>query len=496
MRKSTIIMILFMLAAVTLHAQNETDALRYGQLFRTGGTARSLSMGNAFGALGGDMGALSINPAGIGVFRRGAFSFSPSYLFDKTSADYLGETRSEFENKLSIGNVGFVSTYNTGRDKGWVSMSFGATYNKETNYSKQIQIAARNNNGSYLNYFANMADGWNITDLYAYEEALAYNVYLIDTVNGDPYDYETILSEYGDMANSTYGEMQRRTISRSGYSSEYLFTFGANFSYNFYLGGSLSIQSLRYKRTFTHNETDDQGTIYEFDYFRFNDNLETVGTGMGLKLGFIYKPVKILRIGGAVHFPVVYRLRDNYYTTIEAGYDFADSQGNTVYNDQSPDGNYTYRLSTPLHAILSGALVFGKLGLVSLDYEYVDYSNLRLRNGEDGYDFADKNDAIQSAYTSVHNLRAGAEIRLGTLSVRGGAMYSSSPYRSSELNKDAFTMSYSAGLGFKDRNLSLDLGYVFTAHKENYVLYPNPQGNYAALSSARHNVIATIAFRF
>lgn len=495
MKKTAIFLSVLCLTTLAM-AQNESDALRYGQIFRTGGTARSLSMGNAFGALGGDMGALSINPAGIGVFRKGSFSFSPSYLFDNTTADYLGEQKSEFENKLSVGNVGFVSTYNTGRDNGWVSMNFGASYAKLTDYNQQIQIAARNNNSSYLDYFASMADGWDINSLYAYEDALAYNVYLIDTVDGDPYDFETILSEYGSQANSTYGEMQRRTLSISGSSSEYLFTFGANFSYKLYLGGSLSIQSLKYHRAMTHTETDDQQTIYEFDYFKFDDRLTTTGTGMGLKLGFIYKPVKILRLGGAVHFPVVYRLHDDFYSFIEAGYDFPDAQGYSVYNDQSPDGTYSYKLSTPMHLIGSGAIQFGKLGMVSMDYEYTDYTRLRLRGGEDGYDFAGENDQIQVAYRGVHTLRAGAEVRLGGMAVRGGAAYSSSPFQSSELNKDASTMSYSAGIGFRDRNLAFDLGYVLTTHKENYVLYPNPQGSYAALSGVRNRVVATLSFRF
>lgn len=495
MKKITIIVALC-LASIPAWTQNESDALRYGQIFRTGGTARSLSMGNAFGALGGDMGALSINPAGIGVYRKGSFSFSPSYLFDNTTADYLGESRSEFENKLSVGNVGFVSTYNTGRENGWVSMNFGASYSKLNDFNRQIQIGARNNSSSYLDYFASMADGSDINNLYAYEDALAYNVYLIDTVNGNPYDFETILSQYGDLANSSYGEMQRRTLSLSGSVSEYLFTFGANFSYNLYLGGSLSIQSLKYQRAMTHSENDDQQTIYEFDYFKFDERLTTSGSGMGLNLGFIYKPVKILRLGGAVHFPVVYRLKDDYYTFIEAGYDFPDAQGNSVYNDDSPDGTYSYKLSTPMHLIGSGAIQFGTLGMVSVDYEFTDYTKLRLRGGEDGYDFAGENDQIQIAYRGVHTLRAGAEFRLGGMSVRGGAAYSSSPYQTTELNRDASTLSYSAGIGFRDRNLSFDLGYILTTHKENYVLYPNAQGTYAALSGIRNRVVATLAFRF
>ncbi len=45
-------------------AQNVDDALRYSQIFY-GGTARFMSMGGAFTALGGDISSLSQNPAGL-----------------------------------------------------------------------------------------------------------------------------------------------------------------------------------------------------------------------------------------------------------------------------------------------------------------------------------------------------------------------------------------------------------------------------------------------
>ena len=71
---------LTILAAFTLFsglfAQNVDDALRYSQVFY-GGTARFMSMGGAFTALGGDLSSLSQNPAGIGVFRASEMSVTP-----------------------------------------------------------------------------------------------------------------------------------------------------------------------------------------------------------------------------------------------------------------------------------------------------------------------------------------------------------------------------------------------------------------------------------
>ena len=65
-----------MLIGTSLHAQNMWDAYRYSQQFNEG-TARSVAMGNASVALGGDMGNISINPAASGVYRYHEFVITP-----------------------------------------------------------------------------------------------------------------------------------------------------------------------------------------------------------------------------------------------------------------------------------------------------------------------------------------------------------------------------------------------------------------------------------
>ena len=61
-----------------IYAQDLTDALRFSG-FQMQGTARAGSMGNAFGALGGDFTSVSINPAGLGIYRSSEFVFSPTF---------------------------------------------------------------------------------------------------------------------------------------------------------------------------------------------------------------------------------------------------------------------------------------------------------------------------------------------------------------------------------------------------------------------------------
>lgn len=74
-----------LLFSAGMYAQGEVEALKFSRhdLY---GTARSMAMGGAFGALGGDITGVSINPAGIAVYRSsevvGTFAFANQKAID------------------------------------------------------------------------------------------------------------------------------------------------------------------------------------------------------------------------------------------------------------------------------------------------------------------------------------------------------------------------------------------------------------------------------
>src|SRR5688500_7572759 len=72
------------------YGQNETDALRYTQL-GFGGTARIQGIAGAQHALGADAATMAGNPAGLGLYRRSEFTFSPGFTFNDTKSQ-LGNT--------------------------------------------------------------------------------------------------------------------------------------------------------------------------------------------------------------------------------------------------------------------------------------------------------------------------------------------------------------------------------------------------------------------
>ncbi len=59
------------------HSQEVSDAVRYAQDNLTG-TARFRAMSGAFGAVGGDLSSLSVNPAGAAIFSNNQFGITLS----------------------------------------------------------------------------------------------------------------------------------------------------------------------------------------------------------------------------------------------------------------------------------------------------------------------------------------------------------------------------------------------------------------------------------
>ncbi|MBK7114289.1 MAG: hypothetical protein IPH60_17850 [Flavobacteriales bacterium] len=75
------------LFALNVSAQNETDALRLSSI-SPGGTARSIGLANAFGALGADGVSIAINPAGMGLFRTSEISLTPGFDVNNVRSNY------------------------------------------------------------------------------------------------------------------------------------------------------------------------------------------------------------------------------------------------------------------------------------------------------------------------------------------------------------------------------------------------------------------------
>lgn len=483
MRTCSIIFISLIISVSILSGQNETDALRFSRQL-TVGTARSVGLGGAMGAVGADFTSLSINPAGLALYRGSEVSFSPSLSWDNTSSNFLGNSYDESKYNFNIGNLGFVSTYDMNREKGWISTNFGLGYNQNANYNRNILMSGINRNSSLLDNFTDYANQFP-NSLNEFYEKLAYDTYLI------PYD--TLTNTYwNDIQEAGYGQLQRRTLNTKGSRGEYTFSFGANYSNFLYLGATFGLVRLRFEKDIIHNEEDISNSIDFFDRFIFIENVRSSGTGYTFKLGGIVRPVNNLRIGLSYHFPEFFNLNDRFTTEMEGFYDPSeDIQPKKVY---SPLGDYDYKLNTPSRFIASMAVILENTGLISIDYERVDFSKAKLNSSD--YDFFNENATIKQLYKATNILRVGAELKIGTAYLRGGYSFRQSPYVSSEPNTKANLNIFSGGIGMRGRTIFVDFGYSISNSEEVYYMYLPQMTDGSRNKSIGNNMILTVGYKF
>ena len=96
---------LFLIALLTsltaIYSQNINDALNYSSNSYQG-TARFNSMSGAFGALGGDLSAIAINPASSAILNDGHFSLSFGSDNKSGSATILTTTNDYNKNNFTL----------------------------------------------------------------------------------------------------------------------------------------------------------------------------------------------------------------------------------------------------------------------------------------------------------------------------------------------------------------------------------------------------------
>ncbi|MCX6232158.1 MAG: outer membrane protein transport protein [Bacteroidetes bacterium] len=483
MKKILITLLIAITANTISFAQNEIDALRYSQLFY-GGTARSTAMGGAFGALGADFSSLSLNPGGIGLYKISEFTFSPSFYTGKTSSIFNNsQERDDFKYNFNLGNAGFVYTFykrgNYAEGPGFKAAQFGFGINRLNNFNNRMIMEGFNESSSMLNQYVSKANGVKAADLNSFDTQLAYDAYLINPKDS---------THYTSVVNR--GVLQRKSVTSGGSTNELVISLGGNYSDKLYIGATLGFPFIRYSEQSSYKETDSKDTINNFNSFTVTDNLNTSGAGINFKFGMIYRPIDMIRIGVAFHSPTYYyAMQDEYSRRIES-----DLASNGKYNVDSPKGSFDYELTTPYRFIGSLAFVLNEYGLISADYEFVDYTLSRLRS--DTYDFSNENDAIQAKYNSASNLRIGTEWRLNQLAFRAGYAYYGNPYWKN-VNVSKRTV-ISAGLGFREKDFFVDLAYSYSKQDEDYYFY-NP--SVIALNPVKNsmigsNIMMTIGFKY
>lgn len=481
MKKITFALIATLLFSLTAFSQNENDALRYSFL-KPGGTARFTSMGGAFGALGGDFSSLSTNPAGLAIFRTSEITFTPSLDYSRIESLYYGSLQDDMKYNFNFNNLGlvFVLPLSGSMDQpGWKSVNFGFGLNRHNNFNQRWIAEGFNNESSIMTDILDQAIGQgSVANLDDFLTGLAWDTWLL---------YQDDFGQFAvDMPNGRV--LQRQETNSSGSIREMVISAGANYNDFIFLGLTVGIPTINYSETSVFTETDSQDLNTVFNSLTLTNNFKTTGSGFNLKAGVIVRANDMVRLGAAIHTPTFFELKDEYSSTMRSSLNLSE------YTDEasSPNGWFNYELNTPLKAIGSLGLVFGNSGLVSIDYEYVDYTRMRLRSNE--YSFSFENNIIRQNFVSQHNLRLGGELRFDPLVLRAGYAYYSSPYKEG-VNEGQQSI-ISAGLGIRERYFFADFAYSYSFYNEDYYLYNaqfvNPVNNQFALS----RFLLTFGFRF
>lgn len=504
--KKIIITSLFLATLISkAKAQDENDALRFGmtQYF---GTARGMAIGNANGSIGGDFSTLSVNPAGIGIYRKSEFLFTPDFSISKNNSTYLSEADNEQKTKFNLAQAGLVLTKaKTGKEYKrslWKSSSFAFGFNRLANFSNNYSYTGKNNLNSITNKWVNdfnMLGGLNSGTLATvnFSALGAYQTFLIDK------NYGGDTSKAKSYVPAADGLQQTKQVFEKGGMNEVVISGGGNFMEKLMLGATLGINTVNYKRTFNFEEKDLSGNLSnDFNYLKYSETLSTTGTGVNLKLGAILKANNNLRLGLAFHSPTAIFLNDISSIEITSNTDSLLTRNNptassitTFKQDTAQAFNYT--LYTPYKAIGSATVLFNKYGFITADIEYLDYSSMKYDYGVSyETEAASMNKTIQNTYKSAVNVRIGAEAKLQDVSLRAGFAYYGSPYQNTAVNSDKTQISL--GIGYRTNTWFVDGAFVNSAQQiaeKPYQLNSPTDVSDAIIKNNRTQILFTLGWK-
>ncbi|MCA8832439.1 OmpP1/FadL family transporter [Hymenobacter pini] len=457
-------------------AQYNTDALRFSQT-QPSGTARTLGIGGATAAVGGDFGAVTVNPAGLGMFQRSEFSLSPGFSSLNANSRAFGNTTADSRNNLHLGSIGLVFANRRPDDDSnpWRSGAFSIGLTRTADYNTSFRYQGQPTFEQDI--FQRFSE-----DQRAALDDLAYNTYLTDSldVNNDTKG-RLIKRGLSKAVNNTGNVNQAETVRTTGSQTQFDFAYGASYLDKLYIGGGIGIVTSRYtsENILTASDptpvSNDAGT--SFASLRQRDFLETKGAGINARVGIIYKPIDALRIGASVQTPTYQQFTETFNSSLEAKFDKQVIVGSQRYTSASSslDPNvFDYAVTSPFRATGGVAAVIGKYGFVSGDVEYVNYASARLsnynNNGVQGNaDFSYDNDDIRNLYTKAVNLRVGGELRADIFRVRAGFAHYGNPYRNSAT--DQSRTFYTGGVGLRQKNFFLDAAGVYSTNSRQYSPY-------------------------
>ena len=490
----------------------------FAELSRTHlfGTARVMGMGGAFTSLGADLTSMSLNPAGLGMYRSNEFSFTPLVNVSHASTDGTATWQNNNKTRFAFGNIGVALNLFESGSSALTSLTIGLGLNRVADFNNRYSYSSESlydpEAGAFMptigDIFSQQLNSWGVRpnssnqllmdNLHpsAWPAALGYDGYMVDYFSdggANPWGVARI--------GGNASVLHSMDVVNSGSINEFDISLGGNIRNIVYFGATLGIQSV-YKRTaMTYQEEygylNTGGVAQSLDrqsgeWTNLTEQLEMMnlsqrmtidGSGVNLKLGVVVRPVGGLRVGMAFHTPTYYSLDYTYRAGITTNTvkteDIINNNGpvrgvqngndSPTASNEGPDSwNYT----SPARLMFGASYTFGNFAIVSVDYERDWYNGIRVK-GVPRYNELSSEDyraEFKRNFQATNSLRVGAEIKpLPMLAVRLGGGFTDS------MLKDRGTYTYginsgmpvtcesayvSAGLGLMlSRTVSLDVAY-------------------------------------
>ena len=381
-----------------------------------GGTAKFNSMAGSMGALGGDLSAITVNPAGTGVFITGDVSATLAVQGNKNNSNLFGKSFESSYNNTNLGQVGGVVSFETNSNSPWQFVNLAFNYSTK-NLEDYVQTPGNSSIKEAVQYDSG---GATVNDFLVY--------------NGHAYD-------------------------RTGTASNLNVSLGGNYENKIYVGAGLNFKTAELEQSdFFQYQLQNLGeyAYYQKQYSPYRES----SNGFSASVGIIGKINNNIRLGVALESPTIWNLTRTY---TEYGFNSSDNVVYGIYDE-------TRKLTTPMKLTLSGAVVASKNFAINVDYtlgvtkpKYKDPGT--FPNGDPSPE-KQLNDYFSSDYKNTSDLRIGAEYRVAGFRLRGGYGIEANPFDASSFKSfnsggTSENRSFSSLYIGKRQTLAGGLGYDF-----------------------------------
>jgi hypothetical protein len=503
LRIKHILLLFALLGCSTLRAQGVDDAILNSQMYYEG-TGRSMAMGNATGALGGDITAMCINPAGLGLYRSQEFTFTTGLQHTIINSNYYDSSQNAGRFRVTIPSLGLILSSPFSNYEAIRYVQFGIGFTRTNDFNFKSSAFGLNPSTSMVDAFLQTINGINtlfnpstnvgnyLYDNYPYNLSPAWETYLIDQYT------DSLGKIFYDSPVPPGNINQSDKITSKGRNEEWTFAVASNLYDKLFVGACLGVKHLKRisKREYSETPANEQNPGNLFDKWDYIESLGDTAWGVNFKCGVIYYPTDWLRIGAAWHSRTRYTFGENWSTAISTTLKSCPD-GETYHRYLSPVLYQAYEFSTPHTFIGSLAFIIGQHGLVSADVEYLNYGSSKFTSYE--FSFDDTNNDIKNILKPSFNIRLGTEWRVRQFFLRCGAAYYGSPYGFGEdygsVKKVALGVGYATG-AVTSWDFAYELSESTTAYTP-YGYYVDGQNivNDLVQHKWRNKVVATLKFK-